>query len=150
MLKARSEPMGACKSDDCKPNADVVQVLFAKTLQHASHLKSRQRLSSSTRSFAALPHRGQVKQAWSEPSSPRISLSENTAAAVPGKARVARKIARSYSLSERGFLVIGCTVPFLVPKPGETMGKRRTPLIGGTRAEYRKRASGRSPSEVPT
>src|SRR5262249_50794706 len=54
----------------------------------------------------AFPHRGQVMQVLSAPSSPRTFSFVNTAGAVPGKASVARNIARSRSLREPGFLVI--------------------------------------------
>jgi hypothetical protein len=45
-------------------------------------------------------------QASSAPSTPRIFSFVNTAGAVPGKASVARNIARSYSLSDRGLVIV--------------------------------------------
>jgi hypothetical protein len=45
-------------------------------------------------------------QVLSAPSSPRTFSFVNTAGAVPGKASVARNIARSRSLRKPGFLVI--------------------------------------------
>src|SRR5262249_22490787 len=39
-------------------------------------------------------------------STPRIFSFVNTAGAVPGKASVARNIARSYSLSDRGLVIV--------------------------------------------
>jgi hypothetical protein len=52
-------------------------------------------------------------QASSAPSSPRTFSFVKTAGAVPGKASVLRKIARSYALRERDFLVICPTIWFL-------------------------------------
>src|SRR5262245_42078743 len=45
-------------------------------------------------------------QVSSAPSSPRTFLFVNTAGAVPEKASVARNIARSYSLRDRGLVIV--------------------------------------------
>src|SRR5215475_11424776 len=84
----------------------VTHVIFAEVWPHSSHLNSWQALPPSTRPCPALAHRGQVMQASSAPSSPRIFSLLNTAGAVPPKASVERNTARSYSLRKRGVVII--------------------------------------------
>src|SRR5262245_22743445 len=81
-------------------------VLFAKRWPHSSHLNSWQSLLPRMRPCAAVPHSRQVMQVSSAPSSPRTFSFVNTPGAVPGEASVARNIARSYSLSERGLVIV--------------------------------------------
>src|SRR5262245_16045 len=73
---------------------------------HSAHLNSWQALPPSTRPCPALAHRGQVMQASSAPSNPRIFSFVDTASAVPGQASVARNTARSYSLREWGLVIV--------------------------------------------
>jgi hypothetical protein len=88
-------------------------VLFAKVWPHSSHLNSWQSLPPSTRPCAAVPHSGQILQVASAPSRPRTFSFVNTAGAVPGEASAARNIARSYSLRERGLVIV---VPLSIMK----------------------------------
>src|SRR5262245_37241183 len=81
-------------------------VPFAKRWPHSSHLNSWQSLLPPMRPCAAVPHSGQVMQVSSAPSSPRTFSFVNTAGAVPGEASVARNIARTYSLRERGLVIV--------------------------------------------
>src|SRR5262249_20075817 len=78
--------------------------------EHSSHRYSWQSLTPSP--GMAFPHRGQVMQVLSAPSSPRTFSFVNTAGAVPGKASVARSIARSRSLRAPDCLVIAAPYHF--------------------------------------